>query len=178
MIESLIRRDRRGVAARPRRDRRDEHIGAAEVYVDPAGAADDGAAENILKPGRGRLRVGAAQVDVIPGDDRHCRFSRWLVGRRPTPALAATRGGREILAVAFRHDHPHDPRRTGAASQYCYVWMQLFPRPSIVRAAAETAQSVTGLLDVRCSRRTPYCRMSVHDHEQRVFWHRIDRARP
>src|SRR5882724_1281529 len=49
------------------RDRGDEHIGAAELDVDAPRAADDLSAENVFKPGSRRLRIGAAQVDVIPG---------------------------------------------------------------------------------------------------------------
>ena len=41
--------------------------------VDPSGAANDDSAENILQPGGRRLRIGAAQMDMVPGDDRH----RW-----------------------------------------------------------------------------------------------------
>src|SRR5216684_3646620 len=73
MIEPLIGRHRRGVDAIARGDRRDEHLGAAELDVDPPGATDDLAAENILKPGRGRLRIGTTQVNMIPGDYRHYR---------------------------------------------------------------------------------------------------------
>src|SRR5437660_7130015 len=71
MIEPLVGCGGRRVDAVARRYRRDEHVGPAELDVDAPGAADDNPAENVLKPGRGRLRIGAAQVDVIPGDDRH-----------------------------------------------------------------------------------------------------------
>src|SRR5712672_791972 len=73
MIEPLIGRLRRRVDAVAGRNRRDEHVGAAELDVDPPGATDDHAAEDIFKPGRSRLRVGTAQVDMIPGDHRHRR---------------------------------------------------------------------------------------------------------
>src|SRR5205807_1861986 len=52
MIEPLIGRDGRGVDAVAGRDRRDEHVGAAELDVDPSRTADDDAAENVLEPGR------------------------------------------------------------------------------------------------------------------------------
>src|SRR5436305_8105201 len=71
MIQPLIGRYRRRVDAIARRHRRDEYVGAAQPDVDPPGAADDLAAEDVLQPGRGRLRVGAAQMNVIPGDYRH-----------------------------------------------------------------------------------------------------------
>src|SRR6476660_10432434 len=64
MIESLIRLRRR-VDAVAGRDRCDEHVGAAKLDVDPPGATDDHTAEDVLKPGRSRLRVGTAQVDMI-----------------------------------------------------------------------------------------------------------------
>src|SRR5665213_2449883 len=67
MIEPLVGRHRRGVDAVARRDRRDEHIGAAELHVDAPGAADDDAAQDFLQPGGGRLRVRTAQMNVIPG---------------------------------------------------------------------------------------------------------------
>src|SRR6266436_7653309 len=73
MIEPLIGRLRRRVDAVAGRDWRDEYVGTAELDVDPSGAADDHAAEDIFKPGRRRLRVGTAQVDMIPGDYRHRR---------------------------------------------------------------------------------------------------------
>src|ERR1700712_230701 len=55
MIEPLIGRYRRRVDAVAGRDRCDEHIGAAELDVDPSGTADDLAAQNIGKPCRGRF---------------------------------------------------------------------------------------------------------------------------
>ncbi len=75
MVEPLMGRHRRRVDAVSRGHRRDEDVGAAELDVDAAGAADDHAAEHVFEPGRGRLGIGTAQVDVIPGDDRHGRFS-------------------------------------------------------------------------------------------------------
>src|SRR5947209_3871180 len=76
MIEPLIGRLRRRVDAVAGRDRRDEYIGAAELDVDPPGATDDYAAEDIFKPDRSCFRVGTAQVDMIPGDYRHRRSPR------------------------------------------------------------------------------------------------------
>src|SRR5581483_162537 len=71
MVEPLIGSGRRRVDTVTRRDRGDENVGAAELDVDPVRPADDDPAEDVLQPGRGRLRIGAAQMDVIPGDDRH-----------------------------------------------------------------------------------------------------------
>src|SRR6185312_2108306 len=71
MVEPLIRRDGRGVDAIAGCHRGNEHIGAAKLDVDPSGTANDHAAQNIFEPGGRRLRVGTAQVDVIPGDYRH-----------------------------------------------------------------------------------------------------------
>src|SRR6516164_1895191 len=69
VIEPLIGGHRRRVDAVPRHNRRDEDHGAAKLDVDTPGATDDLTAENVFKPGRGRLRVGTAQMDVVPG---HC----------------------------------------------------------------------------------------------------------
>jgi hypothetical protein len=69
-----------------------------------------------------------------------------LLGVARRQALAATTGGGEILAVAFRHDHPLDLPRADAASQYCYIWMQLFARPSIVRLRRKLRNRLRGLL--------------------------------
>src|SRR5262245_7987344 len=75
MVEALIGRHRRGIDAVGGRDRRDEDVGAAELEVDARlallHAADDLGAEHALEPLRGRLRIRAAQVDVIPGICRH-----------------------------------------------------------------------------------------------------------
>src|SRR6185437_9320467 len=71
MVEPLIRRDGRGVDAIAGRHRGNEHIGAAKLDVDPPGTANDNAAQDIFEPGGRRLRVGTAQVDVIPSDYRH-----------------------------------------------------------------------------------------------------------
>src|SRR6266403_359505 len=60
MIEPLIGRLRRRVDAVAGRDRRDEYVGTAELDVDPPGATDDYAAEDIFKPDRSRFRVRTA----------------------------------------------------------------------------------------------------------------------
>src|SRR5665213_1879505 len=91
MIESLIGRHRRGMAAVAGGDGRDEDVGSAELDVDPPRAANDFPAEDIVEPGRGRLRIRTAQVNVIPGDCRHCRLSHWLVGRRAMPCIGRGR---------------------------------------------------------------------------------------
>src|SRR6266404_1593228 len=48
MIQPLVRGHRRRVDTVTRRDRRDEHIGAAELDIDSPRAADDYAAENVF----------------------------------------------------------------------------------------------------------------------------------
>ena len=77
MIESLIRRHRRRVDAVACRNRGDEDIGAAELDVDAARTAHDLPAEDIAQPGRGRLGVGAAQMNVVPGYNRHRSLLRF-----------------------------------------------------------------------------------------------------
>src|SRR6266446_687313 len=114
MIEPLIGRLRRCVDAVVGRDRRDEHVGTAELDVDPPGATDDHAAEDIFKPGRSRLRVGTAQVDMIPRDYRHRRSPR-LPSMRRLPRDLASAAMRSILAVAFRRCQPSMPDLTRTA---------------------------------------------------------------
>src|ERR1700757_3690268 len=79
MVEPLIGRHGRGIDAAARLDLGNEHVGAAELDIDPVRSADDDAAQDVLKPCRGRLRVGAAQMDMIPGDDWHGWLSRWFL---------------------------------------------------------------------------------------------------
>src|SRR3977135_3006946 len=106
MIEPLIGRHRLSVDTVARGDRRDENIGAAQLDIDPAGAADDHAAQNILKPGRSRLRIGTAQVDVVPGHNRHGRSPR-LATWRAAWQCAATCGVAAVnLTAGFRQGHP------------------------------------------------------------------------
>src|SRR4051795_8653325 len=69
MIEALMRPHRSGADAIG--ERRNEYVRAAELHVDPAGGAHDVAAENLLEPARGRFRIRAAQMDMIPRDCRH-----------------------------------------------------------------------------------------------------------
>src|SRR5687768_12968985 len=76
MVEALIRRHRRGVDAVSGRNRCDGHVGATELDVDSARAADDLAAQNIGKPSRGRFRIGTAQVDMVPSYCRHIRLPK------------------------------------------------------------------------------------------------------
>jgi hypothetical protein len=93
-----------------RRNRCDEDVGAAELDVDPPGAADNDAAENIFEPSRGSLGIRTAQMDMIPGDDRH-RFSP-LILRAVRPARCVGRGmdaAPSILAAACRQCHPLEP---------------------------------------------------------------------
>src|SRR5215510_3487213 len=56
-----------------------EDHGPAKLDVDARlsklGAADDLGTEHALEPLRHRLRIGRAQMDVIPGKGRHWRFS-------------------------------------------------------------------------------------------------------
>src|ERR1700722_3842299 len=75
MFEPLVRRYWRRMDAVTRIYRCDEHIGAAELDVDTPGAADDLAAENIFEPGSHCLRIGTAQMNMVPG---HCRH-RWCL---------------------------------------------------------------------------------------------------
>src|SRR5262249_18021826 len=89
MVEALIGRGGRWINAVARRDRRDEDVGAAKLEIDARlallHAADDLGAEHALEPLRGRLRVRAAQVDVIPSVfrrvGRHGGFS-WVSQQR------------------------------------------------------------------------------------------------
>src|SRR5215510_840323 len=78
MVEALIGRGGRGIDAVASRDRGDEDVGAAELEVDARlallHAADDLGAEDALEPLRGRLRIRAAQMDVVPGVCRHFGF--------------------------------------------------------------------------------------------------------
>src|SRR6266702_3242330 len=71
MVEPLVGRHRRRVDAVTRFDRRDEHLGAAELDVDAPGSADDLATQDIPQPRGGRFGIGTAQMDVVPGDDGH-----------------------------------------------------------------------------------------------------------
>src|SRR6516162_6759684 len=82
VIEPLIGGHQRCVDAVAHRDRRDEDHGAAELDVDAPGAADDLTTENVFKPGRGRLRVGTAQMNMVPGHCRHLEVSNGWFGRR------------------------------------------------------------------------------------------------
>src|SRR3954462_14399132 len=56
--------------------RRDEDFYTTQVHVDPSRCAHDLAAEDVPQPGRRGFRIGAAQMDVIPSDDRHFISSR------------------------------------------------------------------------------------------------------
>src|SRR5581483_3002903 len=75
MIEAAIGDRRRRVGAVTVRHRRDEDVGAAELQIDARLAllhgADDLGAEHFLEPLRHRLRIGRAQVNVIPGEFGH-----------------------------------------------------------------------------------------------------------
>src|SRR5215510_222174 len=109
MVEALIGRPRRGIDAVASRDRGDEDVGAAELEVDARlallHAADDLGAEYALEPLRGRLRVRAAQVDVIPGVCRHFWFlpvSQQRVARR----VGKGAGTRFQFGTAYRAPCP------------------------------------------------------------------------
>src|SRR5262249_24295060 len=93
MIEPLIRRDRRYVDSVAGRDRADEDIGAAEFDVDAARTAHDLATEDIAQPGRGCLGVGAAQMNMVPGHNRHRGLPRFqpIVDRCDANLAAALR---------------------------------------------------------------------------------------
>ncbi len=81
MVETLIGRHRRGIDAVARSDGRDEHIGATEFDVDPPRATDDLASENVLQPCGGALGIGAAQMNMVPGDGRHLGLPILLLRR-------------------------------------------------------------------------------------------------
>src|SRR3569833_3430235 len=57
--------------------RRDEDPCTAKDHVDPSRGVYDLATEDVAQPGCGRLRIGTAQMDVIPSDDWHFDVSRW-----------------------------------------------------------------------------------------------------
>jgi hypothetical protein len=75
MIEALIGCGRRRIHAIARFHRGNEDIGTAELYVDSRLAllhrADDLAAQHAFEPLRGRFRVRAAKMDVVPSQLRH-----------------------------------------------------------------------------------------------------------
>src|ERR1700722_10057881 len=79
MIESAIRCGRRRVDAVAGFDRRDEDVGAAEFEIDARLAllhgADHLGAEFLLEPLRHAIRIGGAQMNVVPRILRHWRFS-------------------------------------------------------------------------------------------------------
>src|SRR5262249_45163222 len=75
-------------------------VGAAELEIDARlallHAADDLGAKGALEPLRGRLRIRAAQVNVVPGVDRHLllsnvsRMSLLKVSWRASEAIDST----------------------------------------------------------------------------------------
>jgi hypothetical protein len=75
MIEALIRGGRRRVDTVAGNDRRDEDIDAPELEVDARlallHAAEHLGAEHAFVVRRRRLRIGAAQMDMIIGELRH-----------------------------------------------------------------------------------------------------------
>src|ERR1700742_5311662 len=72
MIEALVGRHRRGINTVAGRHGGDEHVGTAQLDVDSAGTADDLPTQDVAEPGGHCLRIGTAQVDMVPGDgDRH-----------------------------------------------------------------------------------------------------------
>nr|GAJ35987.1 hypothetical protein BDOA9_0151990 [Bradyrhizobium sp. DOA9] len=68
MIEALMRVGRRRVDRTIALERCDEDPGAAEIHVDPSGRVHDLATKDVPQPGCRGLRIGAAQMDVIPSD--------------------------------------------------------------------------------------------------------------
>ena len=98
-----------GIAAIAGCDRRDEDVGATELEVDARlallHAADDLGAENALEPLRGRLRVRAAQVDVIPGVGRHFLVSPVCL----SSVMCVARMERSVIRGAAS---PRNPRIT------------------------------------------------------------------
>src|SRR6266851_6830837 len=193
MIQPLVRCQRRGVDAVARRDRRDEHVGAAELDIDSPGAADDHAAENIFKPGGSRLRIGTAQVNMVPGDYRHRRSPLgFLAGRLPATrarfAFSVTRGAGAVnLAAAFPHGHARGPRAgPPLPSNIVASGMQPFPVLSIDGTAAEPRNrqsrsepcGVTpARLCYRAVQQAIWVSLRWHDDGYRALSHRIDGAR-
>ncbi|MGY4338205.1 hypothetical protein ACVWW3_003111 [Bradyrhizobium sp. LM2.9] len=76
MVEALVRVRRRGVDRIVALERCNEDFCATEIHVDPSRCVHDLATEDVPQPGRRSLRIGAAQMDVIPSDDWHVMFSR------------------------------------------------------------------------------------------------------
>src|SRR5579871_1221892 len=113
MVEPLIGGGWWRVDAVAGLDLGNEDVGAAELDVDAPVPADDDAAEHVLEPGCHRLRIGRAQVNVIPGNDRHW-FSPSglrravslnvgpLVGRAHVATLTAASGSFHPLALMPR----------------------------------------------------------------------------
>ncbi|MEY9286412.1 hypothetical protein ABIA03_007604 [Bradyrhizobium yuanmingense] len=77
MVEALMRVRRWRADGAVALEWRDEDPGSAEVHVDSSRRAHDLATKDVLQPGRGGLRIGAAQMDVIPSDgERHFIISQ------------------------------------------------------------------------------------------------------
>src|SRR4051812_25441922 len=95
MIEALIGRGRRRVDAVAGGHRRNEDIGTAELEVNarlvPLHGADDLGAEHLFVVAGGRLRIRAAQVDMVVGELGHRLFS--LVSVEGSGELAGTKSG-------------------------------------------------------------------------------------
>src|SRR5258708_34892718 len=88
MIEALIGRNRRRIDAVARRHRRDEYIGAAKLEVNARLAALHGAdhlgAEHAFVVAGGRLRIRAAQMDVIVSELGHHGLPSVAVYKSPS----------------------------------------------------------------------------------------------
>src|SRR5262249_35152197 len=103
MVEALIGRGGRRIDAVAGRDRRDEDVNAAQLEIDARLALLHGPdhlrAEHALVIARGRLRIGAAQVDVIVGELGHGGGPP-SVAHVPLFAVGLALGGTVAILVA------------------------------------------------------------------------------
>src|SRR5262245_52729824 len=101
MVETLIGRDRRRIDAVTGIDLGQKDLGSAEPDVHAWLAllrrADHFGAEHALEPLRGGLRIGCAQVNMIPLIVWHWSSPFWL---------CEPRQGRMSSATALLHGHP------------------------------------------------------------------------
>src|SRR4051794_16158619 len=182
MVEALIGRGGRGIDAVAGCDRRDEDVGAAELEVDARlallHAADDLSAEHALEPLRGRLRIRAAQVDVIPGVGRHVGFS-CVSQQLPVGWVerSETHHASENRSMGFA---ALNPSYTLHQSAYCPASLMIGAQRSIsLRSFARSASGVaspsrigavlisanrlpsSGSFSAACNARTSFCTVAA-----------------
>src|SRR5438270_5133990 len=165
MLEPEIRRLRRGGHGLLGRNLRDENSYPSETEVEARPAvrlhrANDLGAEHVLVPAGGRLRIRAAQMDVVIGEGGHAFLP--LIGRprnsrpepMPRPARSPHRGSaatqsagyrvrREIPITAPRSRRQAPPlapqeERDGCAGLFFLLWERCLPaahRPRPQRSA-------------------------------------------